>query len=134
MLVFKVGPINVTCKKKLNKMNHLCTLWAGCTKHKTVSFHWKIEKDFKKYLDTLFIYFLFVENIYLAALNGMFCSIGSYPLLGLQSPRVIENRIYIRVEFRKSIGMNCVSPFQPEREFKVYNSRQFSEIICSRVH
>ena len=33
-----------------------------------------------------------------------------------------ENRIYIRVEFRKSLGMNFVSPFQPEREFKVYKS------------
>ena len=33
-----------------------------------------------------------------------------------------ENRIYIRVEFRQSLGMNFVSPFQPEREFKVYKS------------
>ena len=30
-----------------------------------------------------------------------------------------ENRIYIRGEFRESLGMNFVSPFQPEREFKV---------------
>ena len=30
-----------------------------------------------------------------------------------------ENRIYIRVEFRQFLGMNFVSPFQPEREFKV---------------
>ena len=29
---------------------------------------------------------------------------------------------YIRVEFKQSLGMNFVSPFQPEREFKVYNS------------
>ena len=26
-----------------------------------------------------------------------------------------ENRIYIRVEFRQSLGMNFVSPFQPEK-------------------
>ena len=45
-----------------------------------------------------------------------------------------ENRIYIRVEFRQSIGMNFVSPFQPEREFKVYKSCKCSQIICSRVH
>ena len=45
-----------------------------------------------------------------------------------------ENRIYIRVEFRQSLGMNFVSPFQPEREFKVYKSCKFSQIICSRVH
>ena len=32
-----------------------------------------------------------------------------------------ENRIYIRGEFRKSLGMNFFSPFQPEREFKVTN-------------
>ena len=32
----------------------------------------------------------------------------------------IENRKYIRVEFRESLGMNFFSPFQPEREFKVY--------------
>ena len=30
-----------------------------------------------------------------------------------------ENRIYIKVEFRKSLGMNLFSPFQPEREIKV---------------
>ena len=35
-------------------------------------------------------------------------------------PKVKENRIYIRVEFRQSIGMNFVSPFQPKREFNVY--------------
>ena len=32
-----------------------------------------------------------------------------------------ENRIYIRVEFRQSFGMNFFSPFQPERDFKVTN-------------
>ncbi len=31
-----------------------------------------------------------------------------------------ENRIYIRGEFRESLGMNFFSPFQPERGFKVY--------------
>ena len=30
-----------------------------------------------------------------------------------------ENRIYIRGEFRISLGMHFISPFQPEREFKV---------------
>ena len=48
-----------------------------------------------------------------------------------------ENRIYIRVEFRKFrkfLGMNLFSPFQPEREFKVYKSCKCSQIICSRVH
>ena len=30
-----------------------------------------------------------------------------------------ENRIYIRGEFKESLGMNFFSPFQPEREFKV---------------
>ena len=46
----------------------------------------------------------------------------------------IENRIYIREEFRESLGMNFFSPFQPEREFKVYTSCKCSQIICSRVH
>ena len=48
--------------------------------------------------------------------------------------QVKENRMYIRVEFKQSIGMNFVSPFQPEREFKVYKSCKCSQIICSRVH
>ena len=33
----------------------------------------------------------------------------------------IENRIY-REELNESLGMNFFSPFQPEREFKVYKS------------
>ena len=45
-----------------------------------------------------------------------------------------ENRIYIRGEFRQSLGMNFFSPFQPEREFKVYKSCKYLQIICSRVH
>ncbi len=46
----------------------------------------------------------------------------------------IENRIYIRGEFKESLGMNFFSPFQTEREFKVYKSCKCSQIICSRVH
>ena len=45
----------------------------------------------------------------------------------------IENRIY-REELKESLGMNFVSPFQPERKFKVYKSCKCSQIICSRVH
>ena len=45
-----------------------------------------------------------------------------------------ENIIYIRGEFRVSLGMNFFSPFQPEREFKVYKSCKCSQIMCSRVH
>ena len=41
----------------------------------------------------------------------------------------IENRIYIREELKESLGMNFVSPFQPEREFKVYKSCKCSQII-----
>ena len=33
----------------------------------------------------------------------------------------IKNRIY-REELKESLGMNFFSPFQPEREFKVYKS------------
>jgi len=36
---------------------------------------------------------------------------------------------YIRVELKQSLGMNFVSPFQSEREYKVYNSCKFSKII-----
>ena len=46
----------------------------------------------------------------------------------------IENKIYIREEFKESLGINIFSPFQPEREFKVYKSCKCSQIICSRVH
>ena len=45
----------------------------------------------------------------------------------------IENRLY-RDELKESLGMNLFSPFQPEREFKVYKSCKCSQIICSRVH
>ena len=48
------------------------------------------------------------------------------------SYKVIENRIY-REELKESLGMNFFSPFQPEREFKVYKSCKCSQIICSRV-
>ena len=51
-----------------------------------------------------------------------------------QGHKVKENRIYIRGEFRESLGMQFFSPFQPEREFKVYKSCKCSQIICSRVH
>ena len=47
---------------------------------------------------------------------------------------IIEKRIYIRGEFKESLGMNFFSPFQPEMEFKVYKSCKCSTIICSRVH
>ena len=50
------------------------------------------------------------------------------------SSRDIENRIFIRGEFKESLGMNFFSPFQPERDFKVYKSCKCSQIICSRVH
>ena len=46
-------------------------------------------------------------------------------------PKRIE---YIRGKFRESLGMNFFSPFQPEREFKVYKSCKCSQIIRSRVH
>ena len=45
----------------------------------------------------------------------------------------IENRIY-REELEESLGMNFFSPFQSEREYKVYKSCKFSQIICSTVH
>ena len=44
----------------------------------------------------------------------------------------IENRIY-REKLKESLDMNFFSPFQPEREFKVYKSCKCSQIICSRV-
>ena len=47
-----------------------------------------------------------------------------------QSVRNKENRIYIRVKFSQSLGMNFVSPFQPEREFKVYKSCKCSQIYA----
>ena len=46
----------------------------------------------------------------------------------------IENRIYIKGEFKESLGMNFFSPFHPKRELKVYKSCKCSQIICSRVH
>ena len=49
------------------------------------------------------------------------------------SVNTIDNRIFIRGEFRQSLSMNFFSPFQPEREFKVYKSCKCSQIICSRV-
>ena len=34
----------------------------------------------------------------------------------------------------ESLGMNFVSPFQAEREFKVYKSCKCSQIIRGKVH
>ena len=51
-----------------------------------------------------------------------------------------ENRMCIRVELSQSFGMNFVSPFQPEKEFKVYNSwkcqnvKKISEFEFERYH
>ena len=44
-----------------------------------------------------------------------------------------ENRIYIRGEYRQSLGMHFFSPFQLERKFKVFKSCKCSQIICSSV-
>ena len=44
----------------------------------------------------------------------------------------IENRIY-REELKEYLGMNFFSPFQPEREFKVYKLCKCSQIIYSRL-
>ena len=55
------------------------------------------------------------------------------PTLAVSNALSIENRIY-REELKESLGMNFFSPFQPEREFKVYKSCKCSQIICSRVH
>ena len=57
----------------------------------------------------------------------------SYYIVHLVMFLNIENRIY-REELKESVGMNFFSPFQPEREFKVYKSSKCSQIICSRVH
>jgi len=40
---------------------------------------------------------------------------------GVDSIMLIE-QVLVRGEFRESLGMNFFSPFQPEREFKVYKS------------
>ena len=45
-----------------------------------------------------------------------------------------REQIIHRVEFKQSLGMNIVSPFEPEREFKVYNSCKSSQIINSTSH
>jgi len=46
-----------------------------------------------------------------------------------------ENIIYIRGEFRESLGMNFFSPFQPEREFKVNVHKlyavEYINTVCS---
>ena len=52
---------------------------------------------------------------------------------GWSKVRFMENRIY-REELKESLGMNFFSPFQPEREFKVYKSCKCSQILRSRVH
>ena len=44
------------------------------------------------------------------------------------STKPIENRIYIREELKESLGMNFFSPFQPEREFKVYMWENYSTV------
>ena len=73
-----------------------------------------------KYRDS---YVLYIPKVH------TFCSV-----LLTHTLLVIENSIYIREEFKESLGMNFFSPFQPEREFKVYKSCKCSQIMCSRLH
>ena len=63
--------------------------------------------------------------------GGMVC-----PLLVKGCFRFSAKRIEYILEWNleKTLGMNFVSPIQPEREFKVYKSCKCSQIICSRVH
>ena len=44
-----------------------------------------------------------------------------------------ENRLYIEWNLSNPLCMNFVGPFQPEREFKVYNSCKCSQVIRSTV-
>ena len=47
-----------------------------------------------------------------------------------------ENRLYIEWNLSNPsnpLSMNFVSPFQPEKEFKVYNSCKCSQVIRSTV-
>ena len=64
---------------------------------------------------------------------GIFVSSCSDDIHKMKRVETIENRI-CREELKESLGMNFFSPFQPEREFKVYKSCKCSQIICSRVH
>ena len=99
------------------------------------------------YLTDWFILYFFIQNSSANKIrkngkeiifNGLICDRKSQ-LSGILTnplnPRAfdIENRIY-REELKESLGMNFLSPFQPEREFKVYKSCKCSQIICSRVH
>ena len=45
----------------------------------------------------------------------------------------IENILEWNLENPSVFGMNFVSPFQPEREFKLYKSCKCSQIICSTL-
>ena len=51
-------------------------------------------------------------KVYIAELTLCFAILS---LVGALKSKRIEYIIYIGVEFRKSFGMNFVSPFQPER-------------------
>ena len=78
---------------------------------------------FRKVAEFLFHEFNFF--ILLESINCVFRAV--------RSSFNIENRRY-REELKEALGMNFFSPFQPEREFKVYKSCKCSQIICSRVH
>ena len=75
------------------------------------------------------IYMLFQPNSQIYVLFQLL-----YVLLKVISNAKRIEYIYIRVEFRLSLGMSFFSPFQPEKEFKVYKSCKCSQMICSRVH
>ena len=60
-----------------------------------------------------------MESRFTICYSWGFSNIESGDIAPKKSITGIENRIYIRLEFRESLGMNFFSPFQPEREFKV---------------
>ena len=71
-----------------------------------------------------------VPSRFTVYIGCMYCE---YCVLYTTCVRSIENRIYIRGEFKESLGLNFFSPFQPEMEFKVYKSCKCSQIICSTL-
>ena len=81
-----------------------------------------------KILETIFL----KKNVIYGKMFAIYIIHQNLTIIGRDMTK--ENRTYIRGEFRESVGMNFFSPFQPEREFKVYKSCKCSQIICSRVH
>jgi len=105
-------------------LNILCKWYSICIRNFCLTYNYRVYNNLYWIIKCRLWYLIVIkwQRLHFVSLSILKCAF------------IIENRIYIQGEFKESLGINFFSPFQPEREFKVYKSCKCSQIICSRVH